>query len=266
VISIRAYLEHAFGAWRVVGGAPALAAAMHERCLERGVDVQLETEATHISPGRVTFADGRELAADVIVAAVDTHVLARLTGDASNVARSASSKHDKYDYSPSIFSVRIESVLFGAAGQAEPQGFGVPGIGTDPMIRVHAAAEHPGELIAQVDVPATDATGTAGAVNAQTEANRVADLIARRLKLPESALTAREWVTPADREQATGAPGGAVHGPAVRSLESALLRSATVQPMKGLLHIGASSRPGPGVAFAALSAWNAAEVLKPTRV
>jgi phytoene dehydrogenase-like protein len=52
----------------------------------------------------------------------------------------------------------------------------------------------------------------------------------------------------------------------IDSFTSAILRSPTVQPIKGLLHVGGSSRPGPGIAFEALSAWNAAEVLKPTRV
>ena len=76
----------------------------------------------------------------------------------------------------------------------------------------------------------------------------------------------REIFTPADRERLTGAPGGSANGPAIDSLSSAILRSPTVQPIKGLLHVGGSSRPGPGIAFAALSAWNAAEVLRPTRV
>ena len=79
-------------------------------------------------------------------------------------------------------------------------------------------------------------------------------------------LAVREIFTPADRERLTGTPGGSAHGPAINSLTSAILRSPTVQPIKGLLHIGGSSRPGPGIAFEALSAWNAAEVLRPTRV
>ena len=93
------------------------------------------------------------------------------------------------------------------------------------------------------------------------------EFVGRRLGLPpEAALTLRDTITPADRERLTGVPGGSVNGPAITSVRSALLRSPTVQPIKGLLHVGASSRPGPGLPFAALSAWNAAEVLRPTRV
>ena len=74
--------------------------------------------------------------------------------------------------------------------------------------------------------------------------------------------TVQHVVTPADRELATGVPGGSAYGPVPHSLRGALLRSATAQPTPGLFHIGASARPGAGLPYAALSGWHAAELIK----
>jgi phytoene dehydrogenase-like protein len=259
IVTIRPYIEHVFGAWRVVGGLTELITAMYERCVARGVTFRFDTEATAVAAGAVTLADGERLTADVIVAAVDTHVLAGLTGG---------KRQTQAAYSPSAFSVRLtldepaaaaaielahETVLFGESGER--------------TIRVHAAPEKPREWVATVDATAGDVAGVGGtAPRANEMASRLATELAHRLGVPEGSLTVADVLTPTDLERLTGTPGGSVHGPAVDSLGSAILRSPTVQPIKGLLHIGASARPGPGVAFAALGAWNAAEVLKPTRV
>jgi phytoene dehydrogenase-like protein len=263
VLSMRLYIEHVFGAWRVVGGPATLVDALYERCVKRGVTFRFGTEVRSVASGAVTLADGQQLSADTIVAALDARVLAGLTG----------AKPSREAYAPSAFSVRLdgpsgvelphESVLFGDDGQ--------------PTIRVHAAPERPTEWIATVDAVAAAGAGAAGqsgtgavAVHSDDrrdeDARRLAVDLAKRLGLAADAVTVRDVLTPADRERLTGTPGGSLHGPTVDSLSSALLRSPTVQPIKGLLHVGASARPGPGIAFAALGAWNAAEVLRPTRV
>lgn len=265
VLSTRPYLEHAFGGWRIVGGLPELANAMYERCVKRGVGFRFETEAASVAAGSVTLRDGEKLAADVIVAAVHAQVLARLTGAKSaNVA-----------YSPSIFSVRLER-LERLERPDRPEGVELPhetvlfGDGSEPTIRLHVAPERPTEWIAHVAAP-LHGTGNgrrdwAAAGVAADHAREVARLVASRLAISASELTVHDVFTPADRERLTGTPGGSVHGPAIDSVSTAILRSPTIQPIKGLLHVGASARPGPGLAFAALSAWNAAEVLRPTRV
>lgn len=282
VLAIRPYIEHAFGAWRVVGGGPQLAEAMYERCLARGVTVRLGAEATAVASGSVTLASGEQLTADVIVAAVDAQILRRLTGELPAAEKDSAAA----GYSPSLLSLHLhasknlelphESVFFGDTGRnatnarlealfagpaahAAPGGLSVP---ADPTLRVHAAPELPREFVVHIDVPAglpDDA--------AHGYVPTLIELVGRRLALsPDIALTLEDTITPADRERLTGVPGGSVNGPAITSVRSALLRSPTVQPVKGLLHVGASSRPGPGLAFAALSAWNAAEVLRPTRL
>ncbi|WP_169739974.1 phytoene desaturase family protein [Actinospica robiniae] len=285
VLAIRPYIEHAFGAWRVVGGGPELARAMYERCLARNVTFRFGAEATAIASGAVTLASGERLTADVIVAAVDEQILRRLTGGAPAGER-ASKASTAAGYSPSLLSAHLhaskdldlphESVFFGDTGRdasnarldalfADPAAYAASGglsVPADPTLRISAAPEQPREFFVHVDVPAGLSDEAAhGYVPTLVE------LAARRLGLSsDNALTLQGTVTPADRERLTGVPGGSVNGPAITSVSSALLRSPTVQPVKGLLHVGASSRPGPGLAFAALSAWNAAEVLRPTRI
>ena len=262
VLSTRPYLEHAFGGWRIVGGLPELAIAMYERCVKRGVEFRFETEAASVTAGSVTLLDGEKIAADVTVAAVDAQVLARLTG----------AKPAKVAYSPSVFSVRLERTERpdGSSSIELPHETVLFGDGPEPTIRLHVAPERPTEWIAHV---AASLHGTGNgrrdwdAVGVATDyARELARLVASRLAISATELTVHDVCTPADRERLTGTPGGSVHGPAIDSVSTAILRSPTIQPIKGLLHIGASARPGPGLAFAALSAWNAAEVLRPTRV
>ena len=260
VLAIQPYIEQTFGAWRIVGGLSELAAAMYERCLKRGVSFRFDTEVTSVASGSVTLADGEKLAADVIVAAVDAQVLARLTGSKPGTSAAG--------YSPSILSLKLES----QEPHELPYETVIFGDGTESTIRVQVAPERPNEWIAHVDAPLHGLGDQAGQRDwdaqgvARQHAENIRTAVAERLGVRLDALALREIFTPADRERLTGTPGGSAHGPATDSLTSAILRSPTVQPIKGLLHVGGSSRPGPGIAFEALSAWNAAEVLKPTRV
>lgn len=242
VLTIRPYIEQTFGAWRVVGGLGELATAMYERCLKRGVSFRFDAEVASVASGVVTLADGEKLATDVIVAAVDAHVLARLTGSKPTTSVA--------EYSPSMLSLKLES----GERREPPYETVIFGEENEPTIRVQVAPEQPDEWIVHADV------------RREWDADRIRRAVAERLGVRLDALGVREVFTPADRERLTGTPGGSVNGPAIDSLTTAILRSPTVQPIKGLLHVGGSSRPGPGVAFEALSAWNAAEVLKPTRV
>ena len=246
VLTVRPYIEQTFGAWRIVGGLSELATALYERCLKRGVGFRFDAEVSSVASGTVALANGERLTTDVIVAAVDTHVLARLTGRKPTVSAA--------DYSPSMLSVKLGLELEGGESRELPYETVIFGAASEPTIRVQVEPERPDEWIAHADV------------RQDWDAERVRRTVAERLGVRLDALEVREVFAPADRERLTGTPGGSMNGPAMDSLTTAILRSPTVQPTKGLLHIGASSRPGPGIAFEALSAWNAAEVLKPTRI
>jgi phytoene dehydrogenase-like protein len=222
-----------------------LASALRQRVLDRGAEirygarvVRVETSASGSGAvSGVLLENGEGLAADVVVAGVDRAVLARLVGE--NVPKST--------YSPSVTTLCLavedppemphETVLLAEHG---------------PAIRIHVAAEQP----------------TAWTVHApgNHDAEAVLAAIAARgfdvHGAGRSTVRVLHTITAADREAATGVPGGAAYGPAANGLRSALLRSPVAQPTPGLFHVGASARPGSGLSFAALSGWQAAELVK----
>lgn len=247
VLTAQPYIEHAFGAWRIPAGMHTLGAALFERAVARGVAFRFDEPVARISTssssapsGRATgvvLGDGTELAADVVIAAVDTAVLARLTGSAEQrlaYSQSVTTLCLALDDAPAP-EMPHETVLLDETG---------------PAIRIHVARERPSAWTVHAD--------------GDQAPDALLDAIARRGFDVRTRIRARHFVTTADREAATGAPGGAAYGPAPRDLRSALLRSPVAQPTRGLFHVGASARPGAGLSFAALSGWQASELIDPS--
>jgi phytoene dehydrogenase-like protein len=181
----------------------------------------------------VLLDGGERLAADLVVAAVDRAVLARLVGR----------PEPKGSYSSPVTTLCLaveqppemphETVLLDEHG---------------PAVRIHVPAERPSAWT--VHAPGT------------LEPAAVLAAVAARGFDVRGKIVAQHTLTAADREAATGVPGGSAYGPAADSVRAALLRSPIAQPMPGLFHVGASARPGSGLSFAALSAWQAAELIK----
>lgn len=286
VLAAQIYLEHVFGTWQVVGGLGRLTAAMRERAEARGVVFRFGAEAAAVTHrdsgavGGVRLADGEQLAADVVIAAVDLAGLAALTGQRPS---------RQTPYSHSVFTLLLhvpvdaaradtplphETVLFGdphpdAVGVRLEELFGPSArpLG-DPTIRVHVPSWAPQQWTVHVEAPRHAVQRTAGAIDwtavpapATDYARHVLDTLARRGFDPGPSAQIVRIITPADRERQTGAPGGSVYGPAPDNLRGALLRSPVAQPVPGLFHIGGSARPGAGLSFAALSAWHAATLI-----
>lgn len=254
VLANRPYVEHAFGAWRIVGGMHRLAEALAQRVLDRGAQVRLGARVVRIETSRsgvggvrgvaagavsgVRLESGERLAADVVVAAVDRAVLARL------LHRPRLRPKGRYSAGTTTLCLAIddaprmphETVLLNARG---------------PALRIHVAAEQP-------------SAWTVHAPGDHEPEAVLAALAARGFDVRPK-VRIQHTITVADHEAATGVPGGAAYGPAVTGLRSALLRSPIAQPTRGLFHVGASARPGSGLSFAALSAWQAAELVKASR-
>ncbi len=255
VVAARPYIEQAFGAWRIVGGMHGLASALYQRVVDRGVEIRygarvLKIETSGAGTGAVNgvlLESSERLAADVVVAGVDVAVLEKLVG--GGVSRGTGTDSRSYSAGVTTLCLAVEdppempheTVLLTEGG---------------PAIRIHVAAEQPSAWT--VHVP--DGLGKGADADAVLSA-----IAARGICLAErdmGRVRILHVLTAADRAAETGVPGGAAHGPAANSLRSVLLRSPIVQPTRGLFHVGASARPGSGLSFAALSGWQAAELIK----
>jgi phytoene dehydrogenase-like protein len=258
VLAMWPYIEHAFGAWRIAGGMHTLAEALHQRALDRGVDVRLGARAVRIetrgagrtdapSPTRrarpavgsgavcgVLLESGERLAADIVVAAVDRAALAQLLG----------AREPKGPYMPPVTTLCLEvdqapAMLHETVLLDE----------LAPALRIHVAAERP-------------SAWTVHAQGGGTDAQSVLAALARRGFDVRRTARVLHVIPPEFRQAVAGTPGGTGYGPAANSLRAALLRSPVAQPITGLYHVGASARPGPGLPFAALSGWHASELIK----
>lgn len=240
-LAARPYIEHAFGAWRIVGGMHRLAEALRQRVLDRGVELRHGARVARIEASRtgtvsgVQLDGGERLSADVVVAAVDESVLARLLGNRPQRRQRA--------YSPGVTTLCLD------IGDAPPMPHETVLLDDDgPAVRIHVAAEQP-------------SAWTVHAPGDHEPEAVLARLAAQGFDVREK-VRIQHTITVADREAATGVPGGAAYGPAVTGLRSALLRSPVAQPMRGLYHVGASARPGSGLPFVAQSGWQAAELIR----
>ncbi|SEP68162.1 phytoene desaturase family protein [Streptomyces radiopugnans] len=270
------YLEQTFGTWYVGGGMRALADAVYERCLARGVEFRFGTAVSGITVegGRATgveLADGRRAEADAVVCGIDPRPM---YGGRASAA----------DGGPGYATGRL-TVLLALRG-ARPEGTvhrtvvhtGGPG-GTTRVVTVLRPgdpalvpdAEHESAVLS-VTVPphragaagppagrtgaggedggAVDWTAPGAAERAADEALAAAD--AAGLGLGGRVLW-REVRTPADTERETGAPGGAVPAPALAGADGAFLRAANSTGTAGLYRVGGSAHPGGGLAHAGMS-------------
>ncbi len=247
-LAARLYIEQAFGAWRIVGGMHRLAEELGQRVLDRGASIRhgarverIERSASGAVSG-VLLAGGERIAADVVVAGVDQAVLARL------LAR----RERKTSYSGAVATLCL--AIDGA--QAPPMPHETVLLNENgPALRVHVAAEQPTAWTVHVPIPGGPAL----------DVDQVLGQLASRGIDVRGKARLLHTITAADREAATGVPGGAAYGPAANSLRSSLLRSPVRQRVPGLFHVGASARPGSGLSFAALSGWQAAELIQPRR-
>ncbi|WP_031506587.1 phytoene desaturase family protein [Streptomyces megasporus] len=280
------YLEHTFGTWYVRGGLRALADAVYERCLERGVEFRFGTAVSRITvvDGRavgVELADGTRVAADAVVCGTGAP---ELRGDGNGGEDGAGGAGT--DGGPGCATGRL-TVLLALRGR-RPEGTAhrtvvhTPGPGgttravtvlrpDDPtlvpdgdheavvlsvVVPPHrAGARRPADRAEAMDW--TVAEWAAVDWTAPGAAERCADAAlaavdAAGLGLGERLLW-REVRTPADTERETGAPGGAVPAPVLAGAGGAFLRAANLSRPAGLYRVGGWAHPGGGPAHAGMS-------------
>ncbi|AXK32631.1 NAD(P)/FAD-dependent oxidoreductase [Streptomyces armeniacus] len=236
------YLEQTFGCWYPHGGTRALARAVYERCVARGVEFRFGAGVRRVreAGGRaagVELADGRTEPADVVVAC------GGVPGAGAEAGRGSESGSARF------------TVLLALRGAR-------------PRDAVHRTVVHTPERMVTVlrpDDPALRPDGahesavlTTAVPGGPLEApERLADELvaaadAAGLGLGERVLW-REHRTPPDYEAETGSPGGVVPAPALAGADGAFLRAPNRAPLDGLYVAGGWSHPGGGLAHSGMS-------------
>jgi phytoene desaturase len=271
------YAELAFGGWYLRGGLGTLAGALLRRCAAHGVRVELGTRVTGIEAagGAVTgvrLAGGATVPAELVVSNVDALALYRdLLPDPRRAGRLT-------ERSLAGFVVLL-ALRKGSTAPAQHTVYFPPEYGsefTDIFGATPRPARDPAVFVTVADDPAVRPAGYEACfvlVNAPPQgpvdwrtpglaggyADQVLDTLAARGVEVRDRVLFREVRTPADLQDGTGTPGGAIYGtPAHR-----LLRPGNRGPVRGLYLVGGSTHPGGGLPLVALSAQIVAREIGP---
>ncbi|MFN8194970.1 MAG: NAD(P)/FAD-dependent oxidoreductase [Nocardioidaceae bacterium] len=237
-LAVWPYLEQCFGAWRVTGGLPAVAAALGSRLATRRVTVELDTRVLDVAVrgGRAVgvTTDRGDLDADVVVCAVDPRLLPALAGHVRRTRPVEPSDRTHLGLRPDPASDVGESV-----GKVVWHGR------TD--VTVHPGTDAPDGLVAVTlehrghGVDPLDALAEHGP--------DLRDRVVARVDDPAAGQVAR-W---------SGSPWGVQW----RGRGTLRHRLGPGTPVPGVLAAGAHATPGAGVPFVGLSAALVAQTLGP---
>lgn len=279
------YVEQAFGAWAVTGGIHRLAVETARRARLLGADLRTGAEVAEVlvaggAVRGVRLADGSTVPADVVVSALDAHVLYRDLLPGRRAGRELSTLR-RQPPSSSGFLLLLglrgatpgldrHNVLFGPDYDAEFDALfgtgthqGRPRPVADPTLYLHRGGDAPDgheALTVLVNAPPHrpdrpdlgidwDAEGL---VNAY--ADRVLAVLAERGTDVRDRVVVRAWQSPADLARRAGDVGGSIYGSATHGALGPLRRPANVGPVQGLYLVGGSSHPGGGLPMVGMSA------------
>lgn len=286
------YVEQVFGAYHVAGGLRRLGEALHQRCLDRGVEFQFDTDVARIEVDTrgfatgVTLTSGVHLTANAVIANADaTHVytdlLAHVPADLLRAPRRSLART-----TPSLSGV---SVLLGVEGTTpdllhhnvwftddyEDEFDSVFATGRHRRAR---AVPNPTIYACVPDDPQMRPDGGEAwfiLVNAprhgtDPDDRRVIDwdapgvtedytatvleVLAQRGVDLRGRIAWQQVRTPADLARHTRAPGGSIYGSSSNGTRAAFLRPANRTPIRGLYLVGGSAHPGGGLPLVGLSA------------
>ena len=272
------YMEQSFGVWYVTGGMRALADAVLRRCEQRRVRLRFDTPVAEVLGAErvegVLLADGSRLDAEVVIAGTDPRAFAAGTAPAApppdapgrltvllalRGGRPADAPHRTVVHAADR---RDElDALFPAAPGGPARLSAAP---TVQLLRPDDATLAPaGHEAALLTATVPSQARYDWTVPGRAEACADALLARAALAAPElrERVLWREVRTPADTERETGAPGGAVPGPALAGAGGSYLRAPSRTPLPGLYLVGGSAHPGGGLARVGMSAAVTAELV-----
>ena len=281
VLASIAYVEEAFGAWHIKGGIGTLANLVHQRCLDVGVDIQLNKRVSEIvikngTALGVRLADGTVIASDVVVANSDASLIYNeLIKGQRRKLRKVRRNLSKAD--PSIAGLSLllglrkdgtqalshHTILFPDDYDAE---FNAIFNDKKPVEKptIYICAPNDPAMVKDesleswsvlVNAPQHGAGGFDWSDEnfARTYANSIIDQIEARGISVRDRLETLTIRTPADLERSVSAPGGSIYGTSSNGVRAAFIRAKNRSPIKNLYCVGGSAHPGGGLPLVGMS-------------
>ena len=283
VLSVVPYVEHTFRGWYVNGGLRCIVDAVRHRGEERGVTIETDAEVREISTAGdhvdgVVLADGRRIAADVVVSDIDARVLYERLLPRQAELRSLRRATPSLSAFVLLLGLRgrtpglrQHTVLFGSDYDTEMDAVFGPEAApaADPTIYVSVApdAAPDGHEAWFVLVNAARHGIGPGCVDwdepgvAAAYAQHVLDTLATRGFDVRDRILFVERRTPADLGRDTATPDGAIYGTSSNGWRAAFLRARNRSPVPGLFLVGGSAHPGGGMPMVLMSAAITAEMV-----
>ena len=285
------WAERSEGAWYLDGGLRGIADVLLHRCVALGIDVRLNTDVVAITTrnGRadgVDLLNGDHLRADVVVANADaTHLYTDLVPGTPGKAGLRSVTRSEPSLSGFVLCLAVDRTRRSDhAGKAvnAPQ---LPPLGhhtvlfpsvydgefdalfgdlrrpiEDPAIYLSIPTDRavapPGceAWFVLVNAPGQGDVDWTRPGFAQSEADRILSIMARRGVDVRPHVRFSEIRTPHDLEVRTRAHGGSIYGTSSNGPVAAFLRPKNQSPLPGLFLVGGSAHPGGGLPLVQLSA------------
>ena len=293
------YVEQVFGAYHIAGGLRRLGEAVHQRCMERGVEFLFDTDVARIEVDLrghatgVTLASGRRIVADAVIANADaTHVYRDLLSHAPHALVRAPQR-SLTRTTPSLSGMSLLMAVSGTTPGlrhhnvwfAEDYDDEFDSVFANGRQRRARAVPAPTIYACVPDDAAMrpeDSEGWFVLVNAPRHGtdpdertvinwdapglaegytHSLLSVLARRGVDLRDRIQWQRVITPADLARHTRAPGGAIYGSSSNGPRAAFLRPSNRTPIRGLYLVGGSAHPGGGLPLVGMSAQIVSELV-----
>ena len=278
------------GVWSIDGGVHALAAAMHDLAVSKGVVFRFGADATEIvvrsgKAAGVKTGDGALHQAEIVLFNGDAQALNRVVGIGSGRpvvrsygpgARSLSAVTWCMRAKTTGFPLTLHNVFFADAYEREFSSiFRQRTIPNRPTVYIcgqdrggfgELAAGQPERMLLIVNAPADGDRAPMSDRHRREIADRVFDFLARCGLAIDREDGDEVMTTPEEFERLFPATGGALYGQANHGPFASFVRPAASTRLPGLYLAGGSVHPGPGVPMSAMSGrLAAARILRDVR-